>query len=403
MRGRPITPLIKISDENNIVKINDTNESVLKNFQNFMKEIIENKNESSFLSGDKNLVKFVLSKYLNIPEEELSNLKKLSIIITNDYGLLNQFGAFLPELVLLKLNNSNILSFNDIGTNFNNIECLQMKNCHLKSINGIICLQKLQILDIEDNEVSDLLDIDMCTKLNKLNISKNNISEIDNLSFLASMSNLEYLDIRNNPICNNNNANIDSTLSGISIVLWNHSQNILSYDIVSKFDEKIYNSPIKKKQNKMEKEVNKILKEDEDKKKPIHEKKSKIEIIASERPKTKKECTKHNKDNIEEINENIINNKEEKEKDKEKEKDNINNNVNSFRTAFVKKNQPLGSIKFNSGINFFIDKSLVNNGSTINNRNDSRKPFSAFKIVIKDNKEKKDHKSTFTKIKIKKK
>ena len=89
MRGRPITPLIKISDENNIVKINDTNESVLKNFQNFMKEIIENKNESSFLSGDKNLVKFVLSKYLNIPEEELSNLKKLSIIITNDYGLLN--------------------------------------------------------------------------------------------------------------------------------------------------------------------------------------------------------------------------------------------------------------------------------------------------------------------------
>ena len=227
MRGRPITPLIKISDENNIVKINDTNESVLKNFQNFMKEIIENKNESSFLSGDKNLVKFVLSKYLNIPEEELSNLKKLSIIITNDYGLLNQFGAFLPELVLLKLNNSNILSFNDIGTNFNNIECLQMKNCHLKSINGIICLQKLQILDIEDNEVSDLLDIDMCTKLNKLNISKNNISDKDNLSFLASMPNLEYLDIRNNPICNNIDANIDSTLNEVSIVLWNHSKNIL--------------------------------------------------------------------------------------------------------------------------------------------------------------------------------
>ena len=397
MRGRPITPLIKISDENNIVKINDTNESVLKNFQNFMKEIIENKNESSFLSGDKNLVKFVLSKYLNIPEDELSNLKKLSIIITNDYGLLNQFGAFLPELVLLKLNNSNILSFNDIGTNFNNIECLQMKNCHLKSINGIICLQKLQILDIEDNEVSDLLDIDMCTKLNKLNISKNNISEIDNLSFLASMSNLEYLDIRNNPICNNNNANIDSTLSGISIVLWNHSHNILSYDIVAKFDEKIYNSPIKKKQNKMENEVNKILKDDDDKKNEIiHEKKSKIQIIASEKPKTKKECSKHKSDVIEEIIDKNINNNE------EKEKDNTNNNKNSFRTAFVKKNQPLGSIKFNSGINFFVDKSVINNGTSIIGKNDSRKPFSAFKIIIKDKKEKKDDKSSFNKIKIKK-
>ena len=397
MRGRPITPLIKISDENNIVKINDTNESVLKNFQNFMKEIIENKNESSFLSGDKNLVKFVLSKYLNIPEDELSNLKKLSIIITNDYGLLNQFGAFLPELVLLKLNNSNILSFNDIGTNFNNIECLQMKNCHLKSINGIICLQKLQILDIEDNEVSDLLDIDMCTKLNKINLNKNNISDIDNLTFLASMSNLEYLDIRNNPICNNNNANIDSTLSGISIVLWNHSHNILSYDIVAKFDEKIYNSPIKKKQNKMENEVNKILKDDDDKKNEIiHEKKSKIQIIASEKPKTKKECSKHKSDVIEEIIDKNINNNE------EKEKDNTNNNINSFRTAFVKKNQPLGSIKFNSGINFFVDKSVINNGTSIIGKNDSRKPFSAFKIIIKDKKEKKDAKSSFNKIKIKK-
>ena len=163
MRGRPITPLINIAGENNIVKTNDTDESVLKNFQNFMKEIIENKDET-FLSGDQNLVRFVLSKYLNIPEEDLSSLKKLSIIITNDYGLLNQFGIFLPELVLLKLNNSNINSFNDIGTHFNNIECLQMKQCHLKSISGIICLPKLQILDIEDNEVSDLLDIDMCTK-----------------------------------------------------------------------------------------------------------------------------------------------------------------------------------------------------------------------------------------------
>ena len=246
MRGRPITPLINIAGENNIVKTNDTDESVLKNFQNFMKEIIENKDET-FLSGDQNLVRFVLSKYLNIPEEDLSSLKKLSIIITNDYGLLNQFGTFLPELVLLKLNNSNINSFNDIGTHFNNIECLQMKQCHLKSISGIICLPKLQILDIEDNEVSDLLDIDMCTKLNKINLNKNNISDIDNLTFLASMSNLEYLDIRNNPICYNNEVNIESKLNEVSFILWNHTHNVLSQDIVSKFDEKIYNSPTKKK------------------------------------------------------------------------------------------------------------------------------------------------------------
>ena len=204
MRPHPGTPLIDIDTKlisNNINDIKDTNDSVLKNFSNFMKQIIENKNESSFLSGDKNIVKYVLSKYLNIPEENLYNLKKLSIIITNDYGLLNQFGNFLPQLKLLKLNNSNILNFNDIGTNFNKIECLQMKRCHLRDLNGIICIQNLKILDIEDNEVSDLIDLDMCSELKKIILKKNKILESDNLQFLSSLINLEYIDIRENPIC----------------------------------------------------------------------------------------------------------------------------------------------------------------------------------------------------------
>ena len=120
MKPRPQTPTVRLinsKDDKN------TNDYFLKNFSNFMKQIVDNKNEV-FLSGDKNLVKYILSKYLNIPENDLSSLKKLSIIITHDYGLLNQFGNFLPELKLLKLNGSNILSFNDIGTNFNKIECL---------------------------------------------------------------------------------------------------------------------------------------------------------------------------------------------------------------------------------------------------------------------------------------
>ena len=166
MKPRPQTPLVRvmnsaISNLENSREGKNTNDYFLKNFSNFMKQIIDNKNEL-FLSGDKNLVKYILSKYLNIPENDLNSLKKLSVIITNDYGLLNQFGNFLPELKLLKLNGSNILSFNDIGTNFNKIECLQMKNCHLKDLDGIICMQNLQILDIENNEVSDLIDIDMC-------------------------------------------------------------------------------------------------------------------------------------------------------------------------------------------------------------------------------------------------
>ena len=359
MRPRPNTPLIQIYNPNtkdNIKEVKKTNDSVLKNFSNFMKEIIENRNESSFLSGDKNIVKFVLSKYLNIPEDELSHIKKLSVIITNDYGLLNQFGNFLPELKLLKLNGSNILSFNDIGTSFNNIECLQMKNCHLKNLDGIICMQNLKILDIENNEVSDLLDIDMCTQLKKIVLKNNKISDSDNLTFLSSIANLEYVDLRNNPICNDNNVNIENFLSEITIVLWNDSHNILNQDVVGKFDEKIYNSPIRKHENKIDKEINNIIKDNESNNKkgnnPII-KKTKISIDVIEKPlspnKNKKEhCL--NEDNNNKLVKIIDDNKNEKNDNN----NNNNNNINSFRNTLSK--QTTKPVKFNSVINFFVDK-----------------------------------------------
>ena len=370
MRPRPGTPLIDIDTNfitDNINDIKDTNDSVLKNFSNFMKQIIENKNESSFLSGDKNIVKYVLSKYLNIPEENLYNLKKLSIIITNDYGLLNQFGNFLPQLKLLKLNNSNILNFNDIGTNFNNIICLQMKNCHLKNINGIICMQNLQIFDIENNEVSDLLDIDMCSKLRKIVLKKNNISDSDNLTFLSSITKLEYIDIRDNPICNDTDIDIGNILNDIKVVLWNDSHNNLSQDVVGKYSYTLKNvNDNIKKENQIEKEINNILKDNKESnnniiinKIPI--KKSKIQIDIVEKPispllNAKRDYSQNSKDN--------------------------NNNINAFRSTLGKKQQ-LKPLKYKGGIDFFVDKS--NGSSTSGGTHSSKEKYlNPFKIVVRD-------------------
>ena len=392
MRLRPGTPLIKLDkkiNEENSKEIKNTNDSILKNFSNFMKEIIENKNESSFLSGDKNIIKYVLSKYLNIPEENLNSLKKLSIIITNDYGLLNQFGTFLPELKSLKLNNSNILSFNDIGTNFNNIQCLQMKNCHLKNINGIICMQNLEILDIEDNEVSDLLDIDMCSKLTKIVLKKNKISDGDNLTFLSSISNLEYVDIRNNPICEDNN-NIENTLIDVKVVLWNDSHNILFQDVVRQFDDNLYELNNKKQQNKtdnkIEKEIDNLLKMNNIKNNESNVRiggnhnlnplirKTKIQIDIIDKPnlspvtKEKVNCNKNKQDNN--FTDKINNNK---------------NNINAFRSTLSKK-QTLKPIKQNNGTDFLIDRTHYSNGSSTSGGTHSSKENTCypFKLIVKD-------------------
>ena len=236
MKLRPKTPLIRVSNTNTNppnhiqslhtpnsieIKTSSTNKDyLLKNFQTFMKNIINDQNQE-FLSGSKNVIKYILSQYLQIPEDELLSIKKLSILITNDYGLLNQFGTYLPNLILLKLNNSNLLSFNDLGTNFKSIQCLQLNNCHLKDLNGLVCMQQLQVLDIENNNIDDLIDIEMCSALRKLNLKKNQISKYENIEFISYTEQLEYVCLVDNPIINegNNDDNIKRTLSAIEKVV----------------------------------------------------------------------------------------------------------------------------------------------------------------------------------------
>ena len=229
MRLRPKTPCIRVSTPSSSSRESLSSSIVTK----------ASSTNNNFLKNYKNVIKYTLSQYLNIPEDELASLTKLSIIISNDYGLLNQFGKFLPKLEILKLNTSNILSFNDIGTNFNHIKCIQMRSCHLKDINGLICMQSIEILDVEDNEISDVIDIEMCSTLQKINLKSNKISDESNLTFLSSIDCLKYLNIKDNPICIDERIGdvISNEFRSDIRVVWKESDNDI--DIVKEFDEGI--------------------------------------------------------------------------------------------------------------------------------------------------------------------
>ena len=340
MRLRPRTPLIRVTSANssNSNSTQATNDHLLKNFHNFMKKIISDET-SPFLKGDKNIVRFTLSQYLNIPENELEKLTKLSIIISNDYGLLNQFGMFLPSLKILKLNNSNILSFSDIGTNFTHVRCLQMKNCHLKDISGLICMTNLEILDLEDNEIYDVIDIEMCSELRKINFKKNLIKEPENLTFLTSIEKLEYLCLKLNPICKEE---IDlSELENKGIIL-SIKDDDAEQDIVTDFDgEKNNDIPIK--ENEVEIQEKKVNFETLSEKKTIHNiipiKKEKILIYASS---TISSSSINNNLFNKTARNNIFSNIGKFNKD---DNNHPNNNTPLFKSLLIKKNNPLKPIK----------------------------------------------------------
>ena len=411
MKPRPETPIVRVlnsakSTNDNQKKDNNRNDYFLKNFSNFMKQIIDNKNEI-FLSGDKNLVKYILSKYLNIPENDLNSLKKLSILITNNYGLLNQFGNFLPELKLLKLNGSNILTFNDIGTNFNKIECLQMKSCHLKDLNGIICMQNLQILDIEDNEISDLIDIDMCSELKKINLRKNKILDSDNLTFLSSINNLEYIDLRDNPICDIENVENDfeNNLNEVKILIWKKEDENKIIDIVSEYDDLLIDAVPKSESNKIEnynnEEENEVEEEENEENDNNKKEDNKNKIVNNNNLKDKNEFLssflknspiKKSKIQID-AGSNMINFPIEKKNiilnnSNNNKNVNINSNSNTFRTTLIKK-QPLKPIKLNKDL---INKSFGSNKNININSSQIGKDKNSNSLKIKYNEDNKNMK-----------
>ena len=207
-RPRPETPRVIIGENFSGPGArggaNAQNETLFKNFSNFMRQIVDSDN-GKFLNGDINVIDYVLAKYLKMNITDLQNLQKLTIRINGSYGLLNQFGQRLVNLKFLKLNDSFIQSIDDLGTNFRNLKILQINNCKLKDLSGIICFEQLEILEAKNNEISDLIELEMSTSIKKLNLENNLIENEENIYFLSSLDNLEYVNLLGNPIKNYEN------------------------------------------------------------------------------------------------------------------------------------------------------------------------------------------------------
>jgi Leucine-rich repeat (LRR) protein len=58
----------------------------------------------------------------------------------------------------------------------------------------------LECLDCSFNNITDLIELEMCHKLKKINLSNNQVEDEDNLTFISNLQNLEEINLENNPI-----------------------------------------------------------------------------------------------------------------------------------------------------------------------------------------------------------
>lgn len=109
-------------------------------------------------------------------------------------------GEILSSLEFLKLNDSIIPTFRDIGTSFKNVRVLHIGRCELKEVQGIQAFEQLEELYISYNEIDELFDIGFIEHLTVLDLEGNNIKDFDQLYYLKRCRNLTHVNMKYNPV-----------------------------------------------------------------------------------------------------------------------------------------------------------------------------------------------------------
>ena len=187
-----------ISEYNKIVSSINNN-----NNRNQIKD--KNKYEEDILEGKINIIDKIIQKYMPSSNDNKviqihQGLTSLSLKIDKDFNMLNDIGYRLPNLISLDLSGSEIESIMDIGTSFKKLEKLNVSNCGLSDLNGIICFNNLKELNASNNKITDLIYVEMCEELKVIDLSNNLIEDENNLLFLNSCPNLQKVILTRNKI-----------------------------------------------------------------------------------------------------------------------------------------------------------------------------------------------------------
>nr|XP_033784777.1 leucine-rich repeat-containing protein 56 isoform X2 [Geotrypetes seraphini] len=133
--------------------------------------------------------------------DDLQLVTGLEMCVDTRENSLGNFGAYLPNLKQLKLNNSLIMSIRDLGTTLSHLPVLLMARCGLDDLDGISSLCSLKELYLAYNNISDLSQMSMLDDLEILDLEGNNIDDIAQIHYLRLCNKLSALTLEGNHIC----------------------------------------------------------------------------------------------------------------------------------------------------------------------------------------------------------
>ncbi|XP_068540573.1 leucine-rich repeat-containing protein 56 isoform X2 [Anas acuta] len=138
--------------------------------------------------------------------DDLQQVKALEMRVDTRENSLGNFGAYLPNLRELKLNNSLLVTVRDLGTTLSHLHVLWMARCGLSDLDGISSCSSLKELYIAYNNISDLSQLSLLDHLEVLDLEGNNIEDINQMQYLGLCCKLRSLTVEGNLICLKPNA-----------------------------------------------------------------------------------------------------------------------------------------------------------------------------------------------------
>jgi hypothetical protein len=89
-------------------------------------------------------------------EANLEDVRNLEIEVDTSQQSIAHLGELVPNLETLKLTNSRVDSFRDLGTRMRSLRIIWVTRCGITELDGIVALSALKELYIAFNDVSDL-------------------------------------------------------------------------------------------------------------------------------------------------------------------------------------------------------------------------------------------------------
>ncbi|XP_077291674.1 uncharacterized protein LOC143915115 isoform X2 [Arctopsyche grandis] len=131
---------------------------------------------------------------------QLRQLREVRLRVVAAAVSLSRLEVYTPYVRVLRLDGSGLTSLREIGTTLNHLKVLHVSRCGLTNLDGTFGLSNLTELYAADNHIENVGPCAVLENIKVINLDRNPLNSIANVSLLSLCPHLEKLSIKGTPV-----------------------------------------------------------------------------------------------------------------------------------------------------------------------------------------------------------